>query len=829
MLFISHSKHDIEVVQRFASELRTVGVPVWFDERDLLPEQKVDETIRIQMLHSDAMMFILSADALKSKYVIEEIDFCHEYSRIAITVLLPSTSEDRIPKPLVDHHHYKLSGDADMKKVVEEILRIKNIKLDYATRRDWVGDQTDNHNIPHLDNSNIIAPSRVDFSSPSTMAKVPHQLPPRKSVFINRTNEINFLDNELSKQHTGTPLLVLDGPQGAGKSRLANEFAHRLKNEYPDGQLYLDFRVLKESQTGSVSEAYREVLLAYGHSPTNIPETFEQRVALYRTTLFDKQVMLILDHVNEPGEVKALIPDAPKSLIIATSDYNMKVLQQDGACEVSVNVFDDAPAYSLLCALVGSEPQSETEKDACNTILSYCAGLPLALELCADQVRDEGIGSYQWLANALENEKTRLRRISGTVSGSLERIFETTYKSLAPEDARAFRLLGLAPPLSTWNQVVAVLGRTEHAARPLIAQLAKQHLIEFETNGERLNINMNELLRLFAREKALSQKIGESESFVGRITGYAAKRAREIDRAISPSRLRVDYFEPAGEPIPDGMTANKIFAIERPFLYAVLDKAVETGDNASVCVIADALWPAMYGNGYNQEIEKVYRIAVEAAEKLDSKRNLSYLLTKHARGLELKGDNTTAMAKIERAIELAESDHDDILVASALGAKASNIRDTMGPQYAIEVYQQARDRYPQTRTRSLAIQDYQMGKCYRMLQNESKAAEFFERALTGFREIDDHLLASRTGYRLAQTLFVMGRAEDARIVAEATIQDASISGERNSEGYALLVLSDLSGQSSERKSYLNSALDAFKQVNNFPQVEIVTQKLLQAI
>ena len=62
---------------------------------------------------------------------------------------------------------------------------------------------------------------------------VPRQLPPPPVTFVSRRAE-------LAAMSAGSPLVVLSGQGGVGKTALALAWAHAVQDRYPDGQLFVD-------------------------------------------------------------------------------------------------------------------------------------------------------------------------------------------------------------------------------------------------------------------------------------------------------------------------------------------------------------------------------------------------------------------------------------------------------------------------------------------------------------------------------------------------------------------------------------------------------------
>lgn len=76
-------------------------------------------------------------------------------------------------------------------------------------------------------------------SAQTSERPVPRQLPPTPRRFVGRDRELDRLDSCL---RTSEPLALIVGPAGVGKSALALNWAHRVADRFPDGQLFLDMR-----------------------------------------------------------------------------------------------------------------------------------------------------------------------------------------------------------------------------------------------------------------------------------------------------------------------------------------------------------------------------------------------------------------------------------------------------------------------------------------------------------------------------------------------------------------------------------------------------------
>src|SRR5207302_4143577 len=74
---------------------------------------------------------------------------------------------------------------------------------------------------------------------------VPAQLPPDVWAFTGRVVELDQLDSVMAlaeQRPTAVVLSALWGTAGVGKTALAVHWAHRVADQFPDGQLYVNLR-----------------------------------------------------------------------------------------------------------------------------------------------------------------------------------------------------------------------------------------------------------------------------------------------------------------------------------------------------------------------------------------------------------------------------------------------------------------------------------------------------------------------------------------------------------------------------------------------------------
>jgi len=74
-VFISHSGKDEDLASKVVSSLEEAGLDVWYDMREIMPGDNWAEKIAQGLRESDAMVVLLTANALESDSVNWDIDY----------------------------------------------------------------------------------------------------------------------------------------------------------------------------------------------------------------------------------------------------------------------------------------------------------------------------------------------------------------------------------------------------------------------------------------------------------------------------------------------------------------------------------------------------------------------------------------------------------------------------------------------------------------------------------------------------------------------------------------------------------------------------------
>jgi hypothetical protein len=113
-------------------------------------------------------------------------------------------------------------------------------------------------------------------------------------------------------------IIVIHGTPGAGKTTLALNAAHRVRDEYPDGQLYLELRGDGDEPRTS-AEALEQLLRRLDVARDDIPAGVADRAALLRTLTNDRRLLIVLDNAHSTEQVRPLLPVGAGCAVLITS------------------------------------------------------------------------------------------------------------------------------------------------------------------------------------------------------------------------------------------------------------------------------------------------------------------------------------------------------------------------------------------------------------------------------------------------------------------------------------------------------------------------------
>ncbi|MGC7096876.1 BTAD domain-containing putative transcriptional regulator [Amycolatopsis lurida] len=504
--------------------------------------------------------------------------------------------------------------------------------------------------------------------APDTREVVPRQLPFDVTRFTGRDSELAELGEFLDRQHErSTAIAVIEGAAGVGKTSLAVHWSHRVRDRFPDGQLFLDLRGHSADTPVTPDAALGRFLRAVGVAAEAIPSTVEERSAMLRSRLAGARMLLLLDNAHDADQVRPLLPGSGNLVVVTSRSQLRGLVAREGAHRLALGSLDHRGATALLAGSVGHS-RLAAEPDAVAELADLCGGLPLALALAGERASRFGGMSIAGIVEELRDQRSRLDTLrdphdAGT---DLRAAFSWSYKALRPAAAKLFRLLGLHPGVDISLSAAAVLcGRPVRETRDLLDQLASAHLLN-QPRADRYQFH--DLLRVYATERLEeSESPEEQERCFRRLLDWYLCTAAEANSQVRPDLRTEDVVLPEVDgpavSFPDRAAATAWYLGERSTLVALVAAAARRGWSTRAWQVS---WLLRGFNAERHDIDdwiEMARHAVEVAEAQRDRLGLQYAANNLGTALLRASRTDEALVVLEQGLAAAPEGGNALSVA----------------------------------------------------------------------------------------------------------------------------------------------------------------------
>ncbi|WP_255950780.1 tetratricopeptide repeat protein [Streptomyces odontomachi] len=644
---------------------------------------------------------------------------------------------------------------------------------------------------------------RAVDGTPSDPEAVPAQLPAAAPGFVGRDAELAELGRV---RDAGAALVVLCGMAGVGKTALAVRWAHRVREEFADGQLYLDLRGYDPDPPLPAADAMASLLRALGVRDTAMPSALDDRGALLRTVTHGKRLLVVLDNAATVEQVRPLLTATDASLTLVTSrDRLAGLVAREGAVRVELDPLPVSHATGLLTGLIGA--RASTDRAALASLAEHCARLPLALRVAAEFVAGHPGTPLPDLVAELADEQRRLDALDagGDRRTAIRGVLSWSYRHLPAPTARMFRLLGLHGAVGFCAAAAAALAGLPAAdARPLLDRLCQAYLIR-PAGADRYQ--MHDLLRAYASELVLTVDTRpQRRAAVRRLLTYYLHSAHAAALRLEPHRLPITLPRArAVTPERPASTAAALawFTTEHPALLAAINLAIAGHLDAYTWRLAWTLLTFFERRGHWQDYAYTQRAALAATERLGDRSGQAHTHRCLARVHSRLGRCDEADAHLRRALELYREAGDrggqartclNLSMTAERGGRYLEAMDHDREAYALFVA--AGDRHGQ----GLALN--QIGCDHLLLGNPDQALVDCGRALAVFEEFGDVSSQAAVWDSLGAAHHALRRTARAVACYEQAIARYRQLGNRYHEADSLIHLGETHEASGDRDAAL---------------------------
>ncbi|WP_410564131.1 BTAD domain-containing putative transcriptional regulator [Amycolatopsis sp. cmx-4-61] len=542
-------------------------------------------------------------------------------------------------------YHAGRRGDAlELYRTVSRAT-LRTLGVEPGAELRWLHERVLNDDLPARD---VVAPA-----GGGEPAKAISQLPAAVPSLAGRAEELAWLDGLVTRAEAGqTTIAVVTGTAGVGKSTLVVWWAHRVASRFPDGVLFASLRGFDAHHPPlEPAELLTQFLLGLGVETAKVPELLHERVALYRSLIAGRRMLVLLDDARTAEQVRPLLPPSARTMTVVTSRSRLDGLAVSNAAQQRVlGTLAPDDAVALIEELAG--PASLN-----HALARLCGYLPLALRIAGARLSAGAQRTAEELVDELGNERTRLAglQVYGA-DDSVRAAFDVSFRGLPGEVAETFLQLGAVPGVLVGPHVMAAVGQiTVAEARRRLRALAAHNLI---AETERDVFVPHDLVWLYLRELAeqeLTDK--ERDEALGWTVRYyqavADRARRRLGRVADPLDFSGVLTEDAMPPLPGFAEAHAWFAAEWPNLLAVLDAADAAGRHDDVWRLARLAHTYRVACPLLDEWTRMADLGVAAAEAAGDVAGQCWLRLARceiALAFELPG---FGLADAERAAELS--------------------------------------------------------------------------------------------------------------------------------------------------------------------------------
>ncbi|MFG2777768.1 tetratricopeptide repeat protein [Streptomyces prunicolor] len=451
--------------------------------------------------------------------------------------------------------------------------------------------------------------------SPRPPRRVPDNLP-RDVPWVGRRDELRRLTSALCEGQGSAAVVTVEaihGMGGSGKSSLAVHLAHRLRDRFPDGRIFLHLRGHAADRTPlTAARALTELLRLVGTASKELPRELDELVALWRSVTHDRRMLVILDDATSSDQIGPLLPGSSPTAVIVTSRRRLPGLP--GVRPVSLDVLPAEDAAALFAQRLGRERATDPVDVA--EIVRICGYLPLAVEIAASRLLARSSWATSDLLRQLGGSGGHLAQLRD-VDRTLTHVFAGSYDALNTEQQLVFRRIGLHVGVEFRPPAIAALtGFSLEVAERILEELLAHYLL---SEPVPLRFAMHDLLRDYARSLIESGDVDSQDAVrqAGQnLVDHYIRTADRADRLAYPFRSRTDLDLDVGDSatrqcpeIIDSQSAEQWLIAESANLLDTLDWLVKHGTERQLALSVHVLAGFLDMEGHLAEAEPLLRRA----------------------------------------------------------------------------------------------------------------------------------------------------------------------------------------------------------------------------
>lgn len=497
---------------------------------------------------------------------------------------------------------------------------------------------------------------------PPSVSQTDGGMPMPLTPLIGRTAELEYIGRVLMQR--ATRLLVLTGPGGVGKTRLALSAAQAVAEAFDDGLALVNLSPVTKSDL--VLPAIADAIGVRGESGASLHSTVIENLR-YR------DILVLLDNFEQVVSAAPLLTD----LLMATTRLTIMVTSRSVLGVYGESVYPVSPfsvpdeeetslericrseAVQLFISRVQAiRPRFQLNERNARDVVTICQrldGIPLAIELAAARaslftvanIAERLESRLPLLESGLRNVPDRYRTMRNTIGWS--------YDLLSPFEQQVFRQLSVF--VGPWNLDAAatlvfgtelVTGEQEIALLDAVGSLVDKSLIQrLDTSDHDRNFQVLQILREFGHAELEAK--GECEIAEARHTRYILDFANRAQPHLT-GREQVAWL-------------NQLELLEAD-ITAVFERLIAADAADSALELMAAVWRYGYARGnileYRRRLERALARSTAPSRFRAKALNGAGILS------NMLGDLASTQRYHEEALEIARAINDKHHMAIAL-------------------------------------------------------------------------------------------------------------------------------------------------------------------
>lgn len=643
-------------------------------------------------------------------------------------------------------------------------------------------------------------------------------LPADQPVFVGRDKEIEQIITAVADAARSGGVIAIhaiDGMPGIGKTSLAVHVAHRLRDRFDDGQLFIDLHAhTPGQQPTNPLDVLAELLAAEAVDQRFLPATLDARSAMWRDRMAGRRLMLVLDDAANTEQVLPLLPGSADCLVLVTSRHSLGDLPVTVPVPLDVLSPDEAKTMFLRLA-----PRAAGDSERVADLVQACGYLPLAISIAASLYRrhrswtmDDLLGEIRSRADGLLTMTAENRTVSA--------VFALSYHCLPQDRQRLFRLLGMHPGVDIDAYAAAALAGI--SLDEATAHLDALHAANMIDEPAYRRYRMHDLIRAYAGTLAKTvDPPDERDRAVRRLLEYYEHTAVHADGCLT---LHTRSVSLAGEaPAAAPVLTNWHEAIawlrkERANLFACVRHAIGGGLPAHAVGLTAGLAGLLRADGPWEQAIELHTQASAIARRLGDKRALATALYDQANVRRLADDRSGTAEVLDEALRLYDEIGDRLGRANILSERGWVHYLAGNYPAAAELHQQSLELYEaigDLRGQGAALQG--LGGLKRMTGDYPGAIDLLSQALPRYAAVGDLRGEATTLLELGGVRWLTGDYSAAADLLEQALHRYRTLGDRRGQGHSLQglgVVRRLTGEYSAAADLLSQALSLHRDLGN---------------